>query len=1354
MRTTRYQWTLSALTAAAMLLVSCEHEKVVTEECEVCKAPDGIDTTIGTPDVGDTGQPDSNVDTATPPDTSDPGDTTPPEDIVITEGGFLWPCQGNSDCLDGFCVEGEEGFFCTKTCIEECPAGMDCKSVVTGSSDPAFLCLPRLKKVCVPCATDFQCTGGACLDIDGENYCATTCESDEECPESYACNADPSGERDGTFCQPKSGSCDCTPDFSGALRTCLVENAIGTCFGVETCEPDQGWIDCTAPPATDEVCDGLDNNCDGLVDNGVVDGGACSKVVPGVGTCTGTEICVGGQGFVCNAQDPEVETCDFIDNNCDGRIDEDFRAGGTGAYNTPEHCGSCGASCNITVPNAVTACVIDGDDASCQVTSCADGFYQAGPLTCLPVSDDLCAPCSGDDSCQTPGDRCLNIDGGSFCAKDCSEGNLHGLPAGQCPGGYSCVNMGSGIRQCQPTSGSCTCLAQNDGTSRTCLRTNATGTCFGQQTCNAAAGWSVCSALEPAAELCDDLDNDCNQIVDDVPNRGAACANTNANGSCTGLFDCVDGQSDLVCVADIPAPDICNYIDDDCDGTTDNNYPNLFATCSVGEGLCQRFGFNECRANGAGIECNVQPGIPQTEICDGIDNDCDGQVDEGPVFGQKGQPCTAGVGVCEVTGVLECATGGQSLTCSATPPTPGNSDPCDGLDNDCDGQIDENFPTKGDLCSAGTGVCASFGNFVCNAAGTGVTCNATAGAPQTEVCDLVDNDCDGVVDDGFIINGKYSRADACGNCFTDCGDIFDRPNGYGTCNATGAPTCELTCCRAGDSNAACDGNDYFDLNGVPDDGCELGLNDAVHVSESDVNAFDNPGCGLGPANTLPGYYPCKSITYGIGRAQALNRDEVRVAGGAYNENVNVVSGISLFGGYNPTTWDRAPASNLTAIFDPGGSGDRKTMVAQNITAQTTTVDGFTVYGGVASGASRNSYAIYVRNSNNRLQLTNNIVWGGTGGPGSIGATGSDGSDGGDGNDGVGAFEPTQPFACAEECEAAGASSPGGTGGVNGSCGNARGGNGGGADCPDFNESHNQCTDPTNDTIGSDQTVTTSGFNGQGSGAGAGGLGGCDTKINPDASNSCTCLQPGCAQGKFSAPGTNGSPGNAGSGGIGGIGSGGVVAAEWRGVSGFNGTSGGSGSGGGGGGAGGGVETRFNISCSGYSDFGGTGGGGGAGGCGGSGGTGGGSGGGAFGIFVVFNTAPGSSIPTISGNEIHTGFGGLGGRGGNGGTAGAGGNGGVGGNGGISGSSFWCAAPGSKGGEGGAGGPGGGGGGGSGGISYGIYVSGQGGSSVFAWTANTITLDGAGGTGGAGGGTGAGGNVGNSGATGAQATRNF
>ncbi len=137
---------------------------------------------------------------------------------------------------------------------------------------------------------------------------------------------------------------------------------------------------------------------------------------------------------------------------------------------------------------------------------------------------------------------------------------------------------------------------------------------------------------------------------------------------------------------------------------------------------------------------DMAPPEPGDEVCNGRDDDGDGQSDEG--FG-VGEVCVAGQGLCREEGVLFCAVDGTAR-CSAQAPLVG-PERCNGQDDDCDGQIDEGLENQG-ACSAGEGACAAMGRQAC--VDGEPTCDATPGAPGVETCDGTDEDCDGRVDEG------------------------------------------------------------------------------------------------------------------------------------------------------------------------------------------------------------------------------------------------------------------------------------------------------------------------------------------------------------------------------------------------------------------------------------------------------------------------------------------------------------------------------------------------------------------------------------------------------------------------------
>jgi hypothetical protein len=587
--------------------------------------------------------------------------------------------------------------------------------------------------------------------------------------------------------------------------------------------------------------------------------------------------------------------------------------------------------------------------------------------------------------------------------------------------------------------------------------------------------------------------------------------------------------------------------------------------------------------------------------------------------------------------------------------------------------------------------------------------------PVAEVCNRVDDDCDGSLDEDFRnpTSGAYDRDTACGSCGVDCTVIFGRPNAFGTCDVAGGTRCTMTCTAGA-----------FDLNGVLADGCEFVLDSSgIYVSIGDRAARDDAGCGLGPVGTGTGRYPCRTIAQGLARAAALGRSGVLVAAGIYDEAVSMVSGRSLLGGYRPDTWERDLSASGTQIRGVATMGDHQyTVRAVDITAPTL-FEGFVVRGSVNGTPRGNSYAIYVSGSSSSLTIRNNLIFGGRGGPGGVGALGSPGQAGADG---VGRDSTGIDVATYDALIATGAGSCDASNNRQYTNGGARtcaadgvsGGNGGGNRCP-----------PAVDRT---QYSAINGFTGQagdgagGGAAGAGGAGGFDATLTR-VMGSTVCFvptfpsgEPRPVHGDDGAAGRNGAHGAAGTGC--GMVNGSVSAGHWSGSVGTSGAAGRNGGGGGGGGAGGGAHCD-GTHCDNRARLGGHGGGGGSGGCGGAGGAPGLAGGGAFGIFLV----GGASAPVIRNNTIVRGEGGAGGAGGSGGAGGEGGMGAAGGT-----TSVFCAGRGGRGGNGGSGGHGAGGGGGCGGASFGIYSSGLGTPGYCDAAAGNSFSGGAGGAGGPGG----------------------
>ena len=133
-------------------------------------------------------------------------------DVEVLKGQFGAACASNTDCESGFCIEGVEGYVCTKACLDECPEGWLCRGILVGQ-DLQSLCVPAGANLCKPCKTDMQCGDGKCLEIGAQKFCGRDCSA-SACPTGYECR-DVEGGRQ---CWPKNGTCDCRVTSAGTER--------------------------------------------------------------------------------------------------------------------------------------------------------------------------------------------------------------------------------------------------------------------------------------------------------------------------------------------------------------------------------------------------------------------------------------------------------------------------------------------------------------------------------------------------------------------------------------------------------------------------------------------------------------------------------------------------------------------------------------------------------------------------------------------------------------------------------------------------------------------------------------------------------------------------------------------------------------------------------------------------------------------------------------------------------------------------------------------------------------------------------------------------------------------------------
>jgi hypothetical protein len=711
-------------------------------------------------------------------------------------GGACAPCADGVGCLVG----GDCGSGVCTTGHCQAPA---CNDGVKNGAETAVDCGGG---ACPPCAVGKACGAGAdCADL----VCASGICQIASCSD---------GVQNGTETDVDCGG-PCTACAAAAHCHASSDCTSGVCVNgfcqAPTCTDgvkngDETGLDCGGSCYVPEVCNGVDDDCNGLVDDGL------GTTTCGVGACqVVVQNCVGGQPQTCVPLAPQVEVCDgLIDDDCDGIVDngcactdghtQSCYTGAIGSLGlgacqsgvqTCAH-GQWGACVGEVTPTQETCDGIDNDcngdiDDGLGQTVCGVGACQTTTPNCVNGLPQVCSPrAPSEETCDAIDNDCDGLIDNNLPTVTCGVGACQNtVPSCVAGQAQACAPLAASAEVCDGLDNDCNGAVDdgNPGGGLPCS-TGKLGVC--------AAGTTVCTGgqivcqqnVQPSAETCDGQDNDCDGVVDNGnPGANQACS-TGKPGICAaGTTVCSSGQ--LTCQqSQQPHAETCNGQDDDCDGVVDNGSPGAGLACNTGLlGVC---GAGTTVCSGGGITCH-QTTQASAETCDGLlDQNCNGQVDEGcACVNGATQSCYTGangtmnVGACHA-GTQTCA-GGQWGSCvGQVVPT---AETCDGVDNNCNGSVDDGLGT----ISCGVGACGR--TVAACAAGHPNTC--TPGTPVAETCDGIDNDCDGVVDNGNPGSGAACSTGLLGIC---AGGTTTCTSGALTCHQTLAATTET--CNGLDDN--------------------------------------------------------------------------------------------------------------------------------------------------------------------------------------------------------------------------------------------------------------------------------------------------------------------------------------------------------------------------------------------------------------------------------------------------------------------------------------------------------------------------------------------------------------------------